>query len=384
MGGWFRENIERMAGYEPGFQPADRNAIKLNTNENPYPPSPRVFEALAQLDGLSLRRYPAVLWNDLRSAAAELHGVAPECVACGNGGDELLALLVRACCGPGRALAYPTPTYSLYPTLAAMQEAPVREYAFGPGGELPEGLSGAEAPLTIVCNPNAPTGTFAPVEEVAALARRAKGIVLIDEAYVDFAAGNCLELLGRHENVAILRSLSKGYSLAGMRVGYLLGSRRIIETTVKVKDSYNVSAAAQAAGAAALRDQGWFSENRRRIRAERERLTAGLRELGFEAGKSHTNFLWAGIVEPPARAVYEELARHNIYVRYFAAAGQADRLRITVGTPEQNDALLAALRAIRRGRGSSHGGANGADHAKDGGNGHQPAAGAGRGGPVPG
>ena len=342
----FRDNVERLAAYTPGFQPADRSAIKINTNENPYPPSPKVFEALAQLDGEELRRYPRVLWDEFRAAAAQVHGVVPEMVMAGNGGDELLTILVRCCCDQNRPLAYPVPTYSLYSVLAAIQDAPVVEIPFADDFTIPETLADTEAGLTFLCNPNAPTGTFVPIEQIAALARKVKNVLAIDEAYVDFAEDNCLRLLRECENIVILRSMSKGYSLAGMRFGYVIGSERIIEAMIKVKDSYNVNVAAQAAATAAIRDQDYFNQNVRKVIDERERLIPALRELGFTVGWSQTNFLLATISKLLAREVYEKLAKRNIYIRYFDQEGLTDKLRITVGTSEQNDALLNALREI--------------------------------------
>lgn len=343
---WFRVNVNALSGYTPGFQPADREAIKINTNENPYGPSPGVVRALAALDDVGFRRYPSIMADPVRQAASHLHGVGADWVLVGNGGDELLALLVRACCGPGRPVAYPVPTYSLYDTLAAIADASTIRPAFGTDGSLPRELFGAEAPLTIVCNPNAPTTTFLEAERIAELLEAAKGLVLVDEAYVDFASGNCVGLLERYENVAILRSLSKGYSLAGMRCGYLLARPEVIETLVKIKDSYNVNIATQVAAAAALEDQEWFGRNRDEIVRERGRLTEALRRLGFEVGDSHTNFVLARAIERPAGEIHRKLMEYHIYVRYFSQEALADKLRITVGTPEQNDALLAALGKI--------------------------------------
>jgi histidinol-phosphate aminotransferase len=342
----FRDNIERLAGYVPGFQPADKSVIKINTNENPYPPSPKVFEALAALDGEAFRRYPPIYWDAFREAASKIHGIDTEMIIAGNGGDELISIIVRCCCDKNRPLAYPIPTYSLYPVLAAIEDAPAIEVPYPDDCSIPEALVQTEAPLTILCNPNAPTCTFVPVDEIEKLARQVKGVLLIDEAYVDFADDNCLRLLKDNDNLLILRSLSKGYSLAGMRFGYAMGSPRIIETMMKVKDSYNVNIATQVAATAAIQDQQYFQENTQKIIYERQRLIPALRELGFQAGDSQTNFILAEITTPPARQVYEKLIEKNIYIRYFNKQGMTNKLRITVGTAEQNDTLLAALREI--------------------------------------
>ena len=344
----FRDNIEGMAGYVPGYQPRGVGVVKLNTNENPYGPSPSVVEAIKAVadDAVRLRRYPPVFWDEFRTVAAQVHGVKAEQIVCGNGGDELLTMLVRCCCDKGRGLAYPVPTYSLYAVLAQIQDCPVIEVPFEVGCRLPVGLKDSGAALTIVCNPNAPTGAFVGVDEIAELAGQVAGVLLVDEAYVDFAEDNCLRLLGEFDNVAILRSLSKGYSLAGLRFGYVMASEGIVEAMIKVKDSYNVNVVTQAAAVAAVGDQEYFRGNVAKIVAERERLTGELRGLGFEMGASQTNFLLARIGEPSAEAVHKKLAEKQVFVRYFQEEGLADKLRITVGTAAENDALLVALREI--------------------------------------
>ena len=344
----FRENIERMEGYVPGFQPEDQTVVKLNTNENPYPPAPGVLEAVRNIGAEALRRYPPVLGDAFREAAARLHGVESEMIICGNGGDELLAILARCCCDVERPLAYPWPTYSLYPVLAQIEGAPAAAVPWDNGYRLPGKLASVGAGLTIVCNPNAPTGHLIEPEEIGGLAARVGGVVAVDEAYVDFARDNCLRLLGRHENVVILRTLSKGYSLAGLRFGYALGSKRIIDTMIKVKDSYNVDAVAQAAATAAIEDQGHFRANVQKIVAERGRLSGALGQIGFDVPESETNFLLARIERPGARQVYEQLVERKIYVRYFDQEQLRDNLRITVGTAQQNDRLLGALKDIVR------------------------------------
>ncbi len=342
----FRPNIEKMKGYTPGFQPAEKNVIKLNTNENPYPPSPRVMEAIRSIPEESLRKYPPIFCDPFRRLAAPILGVTPDQIACGNGGDELLALLTRCCCDQDHPLAYPVSTYTLYPILAEIQDARVIEIPFGPDYQLPADLKTTGAGLTILCNPNAPSGSLVDLDAVADLARSLRGVLLIDEAYVDFSERNCLPLLKNFDNIAILRTLSKGYSLAGLRFGFVIASPRIIEAIFKVKDSYNVNAVTQVAAQAALADQDYFRENVRKVVAERRRLTEALRRLGFRVPDSHTNFVLAQISSPPARQVYELLQQRQIFVRYFDYEGLKDKMRITVGTPRQNDSLLAALQEI--------------------------------------
>jgi histidinol-phosphate aminotransferase len=277
--------------------------------------------------------------------------VEPENILCCNGGDDLLSIAIRACCDERRPLAYPVPTYTLYPVLARLQPCEIIEVPFDAEFNLPSKLASTGAALTIVCNPNAPTGSFIHVEELASLAAEIKGVLLIDEAYADFAERNCASLVKDFPNVIVLRSLSKGYSLAGLRFGYAIADQGLIDGLVKVKDSYNVDAVAIALATAAIRDQAYFRANVEKIKSERRVLTEQLRALGFVVPESHSNFVFAQAGandHSPLQAaqIYEELARRNIFVRYWNAPGLADRLRISVGTKEQNERLLAALQEI--------------------------------------
>jgi histidinol-phosphate aminotransferase len=344
--GYFRDNVERMEGYTPGFQPKATDVVKLNTNENPYPPSPDVMKALAQIDPERLRRYPDPLGGAFREAAARLHNVRPDNILCCNGGDELLALAVRAFCDESRPLAYPVPTYTLYPVLARLQNCPTIEIPFGEEGSLPEELAKTDAPLTILCNPNAPTATMVPTEQIAELVKALKGVLLIDEAYVDFAEYDCIDIVRQLDNVIILRTLSKGYSLAGLRFGYAVASKGLIDGLMKGKDSYNVDAISIALATAAIEDQAYFKANVEKIKKDRQVLIEQLRLLGFAVSDSRTNFLLADTNTDTAAEIHEQLTRRDIYVRYFNVPGLADKLRITVGTAQQNEKLLAALRDI--------------------------------------
>lgn len=347
---YFRENIDKLAGYTPGFQPDAAEVVKLNTNENPYLPSRRVIKAIAGITGESLRKYPCPFLGDsFRDVAAEVLDIEPENIICTNGGDDLLTIAIRSFCDQSRPIAYPGPTYSLYTVLSDIQDCPAAiEIPFGEDYSLPAELAGTGAALTIVCNPNAPSGSSIEPAELKTLADKLKGksILLIDEAYVDFAQNNCLELIKTCENVIILRSMSKGYSLAGLRFGFGIAPKPIIEGLRKVRDSYNVDAIAIAAATAAMKDQDYFNGNVEKIKAERLRLTEGLRELGMEVPDSQTNFVLAKCLNQNAADVYEELAALDIYVRYFNYEGLSDKLRITVGTREQNNKLLAALKDI--------------------------------------
>ena len=343
---YFRENIEKMAGYEPGFQPDSTNVVKLNTNENPYPPSPKVIEAIRNITAEQLRRYPQPTADTFREAAAEVLGVGAENIICVNGGDELLNLAIRAFCDENRSVAYPTPTYSLYPVLAKMANSPAVEIPFDEEFNLPAKLASSDATLTIVCNPNAPSGTFIPKEELSQLAEELKTVLLIDEAYVDFAEDNCLELVKKFDNVIILRSMSKGYSLAGLRFGFGIANENLINGLMKIKDSYNVDAIAIAAAAATIQDQQYFKNNVKKIKIERKFLTEKLTQLGFDVPESQANFVLAKPSKSRAIDIYEKLKDRNIYVRYWAYPDIKDKLRITVGTAEQNEKLIKALKEI--------------------------------------
>src|SRR4030042_1646038 len=344
--GYFRENIEKAKGYEPGFQPKDSTVVKLNTNENPYPPSPKVMKVLSETTSEQLRRYPDPMGSAFREVAAEVNGVAPDYIMCCNGGDELLKMAFQVFCDESRPVAYPVPTYSLYPVLAKLQNCKAVEIPFDNEFNLPAKLAGAGAALTIVCNPNAPTGSFINVDELASLADEASGVLLIDEAYVDFAEKNCVALVRDFDNVIILRSMSKGYSLAGIRFGYAIARPDLIAGLLKLKDSYNVDAVAIAVATAAIRDQDYFRKTVEKIKTERKRLIEQLRNLSFDVRDSSSNFVLAKCRNRGAAEIYEKLTRRNIFLRYFAHRGLEDKLRITIGMPEQNDKLLSALEEI--------------------------------------
>ncbi len=344
--GYFRENIEKTEGYEPGFQPKETDVVKLNTNENPYPPSPQVMKALAEVGPEQLRRYPDPEGNAFRQAAAEVNGIPAECIMCCNGGDELLNIAFRAFCDRRHPVAYPVPTYSLYPVLAKLQNCRAIEVPFDSEFNLPAKLATTGAALTVVCNPNAPSGSFISIDEIASLADELRGVLLIDEAYVDFAEDNCLRLVKDFGNVIVLRSMSKGCSLAGLRFGYAAAQPDLIAGLMKVKDSYNVDAIAIAAATAAIKDQQYFKENVEKVKTERKRLTEKLRAMGFLVPDSSANFVLADSKSYKARRIYDKLIQYGIYVRYFELPGLDNKLRITVGTKEQNNKLLYTLNKI--------------------------------------
>ncbi len=343
---YFNKNIDSAAGYVPGFQPKATEVVKLNTNENPYPPSPRVLQAVQSLTGESLRRYPDPLGGHFRRVAAHLHGVEPEWILCCNGGDDLLSIAIRAICDAQRPLAYPVPTYSLYPVLAQLHACSVREIPFPDDYSLPNTLAETQAPLTIVCNPNAPSATRIPTDKLGNLAQQLEGVLLIDEAYADYAEADCLDLVKTCPNVLILRSMSKGYSLAGVRFGYGIAQPALMDGLLKVKDSYNVNTLSLAAATAALEDQDYTQAQIRGVKANRQVLMEQLRKFGWIVGNSETNFILAQVTHGDAQTIHKQLMDRHIYVRYFDLAGLQDKLRISVGTPEENRALVNALQDI--------------------------------------
>jgi histidinol-phosphate aminotransferase len=344
----FRDNVKKMEGYMPGEQPGPgTKVIKLNTNENPYLPSPEVMKVLRGFDGEWLRRYPDPMAAMAREAAARVYGVPADWILAANGSDEMLALLARAFLEPGRRIAYPMPTYSLYITLAEMQDATTVEVAYDEDYNLPvEGLLAAQADLTFVCTPNNPSATVAPVKDLEKLASGLEGVLVVDEAYTDFSDGNALELVSRYENVIVLRTLSKGYSLAGLRLGFGVAQPGLLEGLVKIKDSYNVDSVALRIGTAAMNDQAWMRANAETIKASRAKLAAQLEQMKFSLRPSQANFVMARPPKGDARYMYYELRDRGILVRYWDRPRLDDKLRITVGTEEENQALIAALKEI--------------------------------------
>jgi histidinol-phosphate aminotransferase len=346
MSRYFQPHIDRMAGYVPGEQPLGGNFIKLNTNENPYPPSPAVAEAIRQVVDERLRRYPDPHATAFCAAAARLHSVVPEMIMAGNGSDDLLTIITRAFVAPGEKVLCPSPSYILYRTLVELQNGCPVEVVYTPDWRLdPSAEAIAGARLAFLANPNSPSGTALAPDDVAALAARLDCPLVVDEAYVNFAATDCTGLVASHPNVIILRTFSKGYSLAGLRLGYLIARPEIVAGLIKVKDSYNCDTLSLLGGIAALADQAHLAETRARIIATRRRLRAALRTLGYHVPESQANFVWC-TGGPPALPVYQALKERRILVRLMRYPGQPDGLRITVGTDAEIDQLLDNLRTL--------------------------------------
>lgn len=344
---YFRPEIEAMAGYTPGEQPKEGEAVKLNTNENPYRASAAVDRAIQQATRVGLGRYPNAMAEPFRRRAAEVLGLQPDWILCGNGSDDVLTILARAFVGQGQLLRLPYPSYVLYNTLARIQGARSEEIHFQGDWSLDERFAAAADDLRLVFlpNPNSPSGTVLSPARILRLAEQLPCPLLVDEAYADFAETNCLELVRRNEKILVSRSLSKSYALAGLRFGFVVAQPHIIRQLAKVKDSYNCDSLSIAAATAAIGDQQWLAETRAKILRTRKRLTAAMRKLGFIVVDSQANFTWNTHPEQPVKPLYEHLKHHRILVRYMDYPGWGDGLRISVGTDEQIDRCLECLKA---------------------------------------
>jgi len=349
-GSYFLPHIDQMAGYAPGEQPKDGEFIKLNTNENPYPPSPRVFEAIRnQLDG-RLRLYPDPMGTELRDQAATLFGLTPDHILPGNGSDDALTILARSFVGPGETAISATPSYILYKTLTDIQGARLVHVPFEANWSLDAEKFAAEArrtgaKLAFLANPNSPSGTVVPPAQVAHLARLLSCPLVVDEAYADFAEAHCVDLVRTHANVIITRTFSKGYGLAGLRIGYLVAQPQVVAGFIKVKDSYNCDRLSLAGGAAALADQPYLTETRSKILDTRARLTAAAQSMGYQVPQSHANFIWC-LGGPPATPTYEALREQRILVRLMRYPGLEPAMRISVGTDAEIDRLIEVWRGL--------------------------------------
>ncbi|HEX4265305.1 MAG TPA: histidinol-phosphate transaminase [Verrucomicrobiae bacterium] len=361
-----RPLVHDLHAYVPGEQPKIKGLIKLNTNENPYPPSPRVVKAVkAAVDG-RLRLYPNPTAQALREKLAKLHGCKAENIIIGNGSDELLALAVRAFVEPSRkaeggrrkaesTVQYFQPSYSLYPVLADIHGAAKNPVPLNANFSLPEvpevrrgGVWDFDAALTFVTTPNAPSGRGHSNAELEKLCRIMNGVVVLDEAYVDFAEGNAMKLALKHPHVIVSRTFSKAYSLCFQRVGYFVGDKELIAALDKIRDSYNVNGLGQIAAMATLDDLPHYRANFRRIIATREELSRALTLLGFRVLPSQTNFILAKPPVNPAKDWLQKLREKKILVRWFNQPEVRDFLRITIGTPAEARALVRAVKSILR------------------------------------
>jgi histidinol-phosphate aminotransferase len=373
-----RPSVRKLHAYVPGEQPKVKGLIKLNTNENPYPPAPQVLAAVRRAVDGRLRLYPNPTAQPLREALAKLHGCAPENIIIGNGSDELLALATRAFVEPEgtfmtakldaaidayyvrineskATVQYFTPSYSLYPVLADIHGAIRNPVPLAADFGLPSLTElkrdrqwDFRAALTFVTTPNAPSGRGYSTRELDALCAAQKGVVVLDEAYVDFAGEHALELALKHPHVLVSRTFSKAYSLCFQRIGYFIGHPELIAALDRIRDSYNVNGLGQIAALATLRSLPYYRGNFARVKATRAWLTEQLAALGFETLPSQTNFI---LTRPPrlsAKAWLDKLRDQKLIVRWFDYPGIRDRIRITIGTQAESAALARAVRRILR------------------------------------
>jgi len=343
---YFRSNIEDLEPYVPGFQPKGGGFTKLNTNENPYPPAPAVFKTLRDYDPERLRLYPDPVSLRLREKIAETHGFSPDNVIVGNGSDELLAIALRSFTGEGDLVLFPTPSYSLYGVLARIQGAEPVEMPLDADFGLSEEFINSSGKLKFIASPNSPTGTVYSKELIEKMAVNFDGIIVIDEAYAEFSEENSLELARIYPNLLVTRTFSKSYSLAGLRVGYAIGSQELIEGMMKIKDSYNLNTLSALLAEAALDDQQYFQEKIGIIKTERESLREKLEKLNFEVLPSGANFLFCRPPDGRAEMVFRKLLEKKILIRFFDTPILKDYLRITIGTPQEMKALINALKEI--------------------------------------
>ena len=350
MAGNWRKNVREIAPYVPGEQSKDANLIKLNANENPYPPSPKVQEVFRNFDAAALRRYPDANSTELRHTLAEHFGVGDNRVFLGNGSDDVLALCFQTCFCSDEPILFPDVTYSFYPVWCSLFRIPFckvpltadyridpQDYAVTNGG-------------VILPNPNAPTGIGEGLEFVEALLQNnPDSIVIIDEAYIDFGGTSCLPLLEKYENLVVVQTMSKSRSLAGMRVGYAIASPELIAALEAVKNSYNsytMDMLTLDAATASVKDDAYFRETCARVIQTRERSAQTFREMGFTVLPSQTNFLLVAHPEKSAKELFEKLRAQKIFVRYFNQPRVDNHLRVTIGTDDEMDKLFEALQAI--------------------------------------
>ncbi len=351
-----RPEIFALKGYVPGEQPPPGQGVKLNTNENPYRASEKVYAAIAEAAKQGLSRYPDPVAKPVRQVVSRKFGVPEDWVLCGNGSDDLLTILTRTFVGSGELLRLPRPSYILYRTLAEIQGAYSEQIDFNDDWTLPNTFltdpvnlrhpefAANRLRLAFLPNPNSPSGTVIPKARVLEIAQQLPCPLVVDEAYADFAEENCIDLVEKCEKIIVCRTLSKSYALAGLRFGFLIAAPKLIDEMMKVKDSYNCDALSIAAAAAALEDDDWLAENRRRILATRDRLTARMRQLGFTVPDSQGNFTWNTRSDVPLKPIYEHLKEHDILVRYMDYPGWGNGLRISVGTDEATDRCIDLIR----------------------------------------
>lgn len=349
-----RPHIGQLAAYETGAKPEfEDSAVKLNLNENPYPPSPLVLAMLNRITETAYRRYPDAKCQELCEALAAHHGVRPEQTFCANGSSEIISLVFKAFVGENGRCAIPDPSFSLYQSVAAIEQAKCVLVPTDADFSIDiDTLIASECDTIVLVNPNAPTGKLLPLAEIERMITSFPGLVVLDEAYMDFSESDesAIPLVKRYANLLVVRTFSKAYALCGMRVGYCIGDERLIEALEKTKVIYNVNAMSRQFAIAALRDQAYLAKTVEAIRRTRDVYSEKLREVGFGVVPSQTNFLLCtppmDLGENTARKLYEQLMERNIYVRHFNHPRLSDKLRISIGTDEEMEILIAHQRDL--------------------------------------
>ncbi len=343
-------HVRRVTPYVPGEQPNETDMIKLNTNENPYPPSPAVFEACHNLDPAAFSLYPELSAGSLVRSLAAYHGISEREVFVGVGSDDVLSLAFLTFFNADKPILFADITYSFYPVWAEVYRIPFACMALRPDLTIDPADYDRENGGVVIANPNAPTSIGMTVSQIEDVIRANPGVVvIIDKAYVDFGGETVLPLISKYDNLLVVRTYSKSRSLAGMRIGYAMGNENLIQALNDVKESinsYTINTASIRMGIASLGDEQYFQENLQKVMRTRERVKEALREMGFDVKQSQTNFLFVSHHTVPATEIFEKLKQRHIYVRYFSKKRIENYLRITVGTEEQMDRFLEAVREI--------------------------------------
>lgn len=344
----WKDNLLKIEPYVAGEQPNKTDFIKLNANENPYPPSPRVFEAIKSFDAGTLKKYPSANAVGLVKAIAKREGLGAENVFAGNGTDDVLSLAFRAFFNSGKPILFPDITYSFNTVWCDILKIPYKTLPVDKNFNINPADYARENGGVVIANPNAPTSIGRGLDFIREiLEENQNSVVIVDEAYVDFGGTTAVPLLREYDNLAITRTFSKSRSMAGMRLGFAMASAELISALYAAKDSMNsypVDSVAQAAGIASIEDEDYFQSMIKKVIATRERLAAELRKMGFTLPDSQTNFLFAEHEKYFAQDIFEYLKSRDIYVRWFNKPRIANRLRITVGTDSETDALICALK----------------------------------------
>lgn len=351
----WEDGVRRVVPYVPGEQPKQKDIIKLNTNECPYPPAPGVKKALAQMNYEEFRLYPDPESGVLVNALAAYYGLSEKQIFVGVGSDDVLAMAFLTFFNTGKPILFPDITYSFYDVWADLFRIPYVQIPLDEDFQIrAEDYTGRECGGIVIANPNAPTGAFLPMAELEKIiAAHRDVVVIIDEAYVDFGAESALPLLEKYDNLMVVQTFSKSRAMAGMRIGYAFGNEKLIGYLLDCRFSFNsypMNRPALAAGVAALEDKAYFRKTCDRIIKTRERVKEELRELGFSFADSRTNFVFAAHEKVPAKEIFEMLKEKKIYVRYFAKPRIDNYLRITIGTDAEMDRLLSVLREYLAGR----------------------------------